>query len=152
MAEAIMNRVGAPRFMAFSAGSAPRGQVDPRALGILVSNGFRAEDFRPKSWDEMLGANAPRFDFVFTLCETIAAGPQPIWPGHPMCAYWGVPDPVAVNGAPAEVGLAFADTFRMLRNRIELFVNLPMSSLDRLSLQNRLDAIGKAAPARATAG
>jgi arsenate reductase len=149
MAEAIMNRAGAGRFKAFSAGSMPTGVVNPHALAILGSQNFLTDDFRSKSWEEFSGPGAPKLDFVFTVCDNAAAEVCPIWPGQPMTAHWGLPDPAAATGSEAEIGMAFADAFRMLRNRIELFVNLPMESLDRLSLQRRMDAIGKtAAPAK----
>ena len=151
MAEAIMNRVGTPKFKAYSAGSMPKGVVHPQTLALLKSNHFQLNGLRSKSWEEFSGPAAPRLDFVFTVCDNAAAEVCPIWPGQPMTAHWGVPDPAAAAGNPAQVALAFAETFRMLRGRIELFVNLPITSLDRLSLQRRLDAIGKAtdAPAKA---
>jgi arsenate reductase len=143
MAEAIMNRVGAGHFKAYSAGSIPNGEVHPRTLEILRRNNFRAGDFRSKSWEEFSGPDAPKLDFVFTVCDDAANEVCPVWPGQPMTAHWGVPDPAAARGNDAEIALAFADTFRVLSNRIGLFVSLPLSSLDRLSLQRRLDAIGR---------
>ncbi len=144
LAEAILNRLGGDRFRAWSAGSMPKGAVHPATLEILRRNGFRTEDFRSKSWEEFSGPDAPKLDFVFTVCDNAAAEVCPIWPGQPMTAHWGVPDPAAAVGNDAEIALAFADAYRQLGNRINLFVNLPMASLDRLSLQRRLDAIGKA--------
>jgi protein-tyrosine-phosphatase len=152
MAEAIMNRLGPPKFRAFSAGSMPKGDVHPRTLEILEHNGFLPEAFRSKGWEEFSAPDAPKLDFVFTVCDNAANEVCPIWPGQPMTAHWGLPDPAEAAGGAAEIGLAFADTWRMLSNRIGLMVNLPIASLDRLSLQRRLDEIGKTrgqpAPAR----
>lgn len=143
MAEAIMNRVGAGRFKAYSAGSMPTGVVNPRALALLKAQNYLTGCVRSKSWEEFSGSDAPRFDFVFTVCDNAASEVCPIWPGQPMTAHWGVPDPAAVEGGEAQIGVAFANAYRMLNNRISLFVNLPLASLDRLSLQRRLDAIGE---------
>ena len=145
LAEAIMNRVGAPRFKAYSAGSMPRGAVHPQALKLLEQNNFQTSQFRSKSWEEFSGPDAPVLDFVFTVCDNAAAEVCPIWPGQPMTAHWGLPDPASAEGNAAQVALAFADTWRMLQRRIEIFVNLPVESLDRLSLQRRLDEIGRVA-------
>ena len=144
MAEAIMNRVGAPRFTAYSAGSMPKGAVHPQALELLKQNNFQPDEFRSKSWEEFAAADAPSLDFVFTVCDNAAAEVCPIWPGQPMSAHWGLPDPAAAEGNVAQIALAFAETWRMLRHRIEVFANLPVESLDRLSLQRRLDEIGNA--------
>ena len=143
MAEAIMNRVGAPKFKAFSAGSMPKGEVHPRTMELLKLNGFMPQAFRSKGWEEFSGSDAPKLDFVFTVCDSAAAEVCPIWPGQPMTAHWGLPDPAEATGNAAEIALAFTDTWRMLNNRISLLVNLPVASLDRLSLQKRLDEIGK---------
>jgi len=143
MAEAILSREGARSFRAFSAGSHPKGLVHPYALDLLRRMHFDVTRFRSKSWNEFTGAAAPKLDFAFTLCDDAAAEACPAWPGQPMTAHWGLPDPVAATGNDAEIRLAFADSFRMLTNRISIFVNLPISSLDKLSLQKRLDAIGK---------
>jgi len=143
MAEAILDRLGAGRFRAFSAGSSPTGQVNPNALALLKRQKYAVDGFRSKSWEEFSGPDAPKLDFVFTVCGNAAGEVCPIWPGQPMTAHWGVPDPAAAEGTDAEIALAFAEAYRMLHNRIEVFVNLPMPSLDRLSLQARLDAIGK---------
>jgi arsenate reductase len=152
MAEAIMNRVGAPKFRAFSAGSMPKGQINPHTADLLRHNGYLPETFRSKSWEEFAGPDAPKLDFVFTVCDNAANELCPIWPGQPMTAHWGLPDPAEATGTDAEIGLAFADSWRMLSNRIGLMVNLPIASLDRLSLQKRLEDIGKTqgqpAPAR----
>jgi protein-tyrosine-phosphatase len=152
MAEAIMNRIGPPRFRAFSAGSMPKGAVHPQTLELLKRNNFLTDQFRSKGWEEFSGPDAPKLDFVFTVCDNAAAEVCPIWPGQPMTAHWGVPDPAAASGNDAQIALAFADAFRMLRHRIEIFVNLPVDKLDRLTLQRRLDEIGKtvAAPANAS--
>jgi len=142
IAEAIMNREGRGRFRAWSAGSMPKGEVNPHTLDLLRGLHYRTEDFRSKSWDEFAEPDAPKLDFVFTVCDDAAAEVCPIWPGQPMTAHWGMPDPAAASGSPAEVALAFADTYRMMNNRIGVFINLPLSALDRLSLQRRLDEIG----------
>ena len=146
LAEAIMNRVGAPRFRAWSAGSMPAGAVNPYALALLKRQGHAVDGFRSKSWDEFsrrTNPDAPEMDFVFTVCGNAAGEVCPIWPGQPMTAHWGLEDPAAVEGSEAEKTLAFADAYRMLTNRITIFTNLPMASLDRLSLQERLDDIGQ---------
>jgi arsenate reductase (thioredoxin) len=142
MAEAILQREGSINFRASSAGSQPKGQVHPFALDLLRRMNFDVSAFRSKSWSEFTGPGAPELDFVFTLCDDAAAEACPIWPGQPMTAHWGLPDPAAATGNEAERCLAFADTYRMLTNRISIFVNLPIKSLDKLSLQKRLDAIG----------
>ncbi len=143
MAEAILSREGARSFRAFSAGSHPKGFVHPHAIELLRRMHFDVSQFRSKSWNEFTGHGAPNLDFAFTLCDDAAAEACPVWPGQPMTAHWGLPDPAAATGNDAEIRLAFADTFRMLTNRISIFVNLPIDSLDKLSLQKRLDAIGK---------
>ena len=150
MAEAIINRVGGGKFRGYSAGSMPKGEVHPGTLEILRRNNFRTADFRSKSWEEFSGPDAPRLDFVFTVCDNAAGEVCPIWPGQPMTAHWGVPDPAAATGNEAEIALAFADTFRVLDNRISLFTSLPLASLDRLSLQRRLEDIGQSADQPAT--
>ena len=151
MAEAILNRVGGGKFKAWSAGSMPKGEVHPGTREILRRNAFRPEDYRSKSWEEFTGPDAPKLDFVFTVCDNAAHEVCPIWPGQPMTAHWGVPDPAAATGNEAEIALAFADTYRLLNNRINLFANLPIKSLDRLSLQRRLDDIGKTSEKPASA-
>ncbi len=143
MAEAILSREGARSFRAFSAGSHPKGFIHPHALELLRRMHFNTSQFRSKSWNEFTGPGALKIDFAFTLCDDAAAEACPVWPGQPMTAHWGLPDPAAATGNDAEIRLAFADTFRMLTNRISIFVNLPIASLDKLSLQKRLDAIGK---------
>jgi arsenate reductase (thioredoxin) len=151
MAEAILSREGMGKFVGFSAGSHPKGQVHPYAVDLLRKTNFDLSRARSKSWNEFTGPQAPRLDFVFTVCDDAAAEACPLWPGQPMTAHWGIPDPAAAVGSEAEIRLAFADAFRMLNNRISVFVSLPIRSLDRLSLQNRLDAIGQPQGSGATA-
>jgi arsenate reductase (thioredoxin) len=143
MAEAIMNRFGAPKFKAWSAGSQPKGDVNPHAIALLKSLNYKTDGLRSKSWEEFSQPDAPELDFVFTVCDNAASEVCPVWPGQPMSAHWGVPDPAAAAGGDAVIGQAFADSFRMLQNRITIFTNLPIASLDRLSLQKRLDDIGR---------
>jgi protein-tyrosine-phosphatase len=143
MAEAILNREGHGNFRAFSAGSHPKGKVHPYALHLLRKLNFDVSRMRSKSWNEFSQPNAPRLDFVFTVCDDAASKKCPFWRGQPMTAHWGVPDPAAATGNEVQVRLAFADTFRMLNNRISVFVSLPLRSLDRLALQRQLDNIGK---------
>ena len=142
LAEAILNRVGNGRFRAFSAGSQPKGAVHPATLRLLEAMNHDTGFARSKSWEEFSGPDAPALDFVFTVCDSAAAESCPIWPGQPMSAHWGVPDPAAAEGTEAEKNLAFADAYRMLSNRIAVFTSLPLASIDRLTLQKRLDAIG----------
>jgi len=143
LAEAILNRVGAGRFVAYSAGSHPKGIVHPYALQLLRSLNHDTSFARSKDWTEFAQPDAPRMDFVFTVCDNAAAEACPVWPGQPMTAHWGVPDPAAVEGTEAERHLAFAEAYRMLNNRISIFISLPLASLDRLVLQTRLDDIGR---------
>jgi len=143
IAEAIMNRVGSERFNAYSAGFHPRGEVNPHALALLKRLDYRTEQFRSKPWDEFARPDSPRLDFVITVCDSAAGEVCPIWPGQPMTAHWGMPDPAAVEGTPAEVALAFAEAYRLLNNRIGAFANLKLSGLDRLSLQKNVSDIGK---------
>lgn len=144
LAEAILQRFGGGKFNALSAGSMPKGQVHPQAAALLKRMNFDPSAFRSKSWDEFAAPGAPQLDFVFTVCDNAAGEGCPIWPGQPMTAHWGLPDPAAVEGPDAVVAAAFGETYRMLQNRITVFTNLPLASLDRLSLQKRLDQIGKA--------
>ncbi len=144
LAEAILQREGLGKFNAFSAGSQPKGEVHPVAAHVLELMNFDPSTFRSKSWEEFATPDAPNLDFVFTVCDNAANEVCPVWPGQPMSAHWGLPDPAAVEGNDAVVHAAFFDTFRMLTNRISLFVNLPFEALDGLSLQSRLNAIGKA--------
>jgi len=143
IAECLLNRIGEGRFQAFSAGSQPKGEVHPMALHLLKRQNFRVDELRSKNWDEFSGADAPPLDFVFTLCDSAAAETCPAWPGQPMSAHWGLADPAAATGSETERHLAFAEALRMLRNRIEIFTSLPLEALDRLSLQKRLDGIGR---------
>lgn len=146
LAEAIMNSIGGGRFQAFSAGSFPKGEVHPMALDLLKSSGLPTEGLRSKSWDQFAVPGAPKMDFVFTVCDNAANEPCPVWPGQPMTAHWGLPDPAAVENDEVKQRLAFADTFRMLSNRIRIFTSLPIRSLDELSLQHRLNEIGRSFP------
>jgi protein-tyrosine-phosphatase len=143
MAEAILNTVGAGQFRAYSAGSHPKGQVHPQALRVLQSLGHDTSGFRSKSWREFADPGAPRIDFVFTVCDNAAGEACPLWPGHPMTAHWGIPDPAAAQGNPAEIALAFNETYRMLDERIGAFVALPIRALDKLTLQMRIREIGR---------
>jgi len=143
LAEALLNRIGADRFVAYSAGSHPKGQVHPLAIELLQTQGFPTEHLRSKSWDEFDCADAPKMDFIFTVCDSAAAESCPVWPGHPMTAHWGIPDPAAVEG-PIEVRRkAFRDAFVALQSRIRLFVGLQITELDRIGLKHELDAIGR---------
>jgi arsenate reductase len=148
MAEAILNRDGMGRFRGFSAGSHPTGTVNPHALDALRIANYLTDGLRSKDWSEFAeGAeDAPKLDFVFTVCDNAAGEACPIWPGQPMTAHWGLPDPAAVEGTDAEIAAAFTETFRMLYNRISIFMNLPMASLDKLSLQRELERIGASVP------
>lgn len=151
MAEAILNRDSQRNFRAFSAGSKPKGQVHPYALDLLRKLHYDVSKARSKSWLEFSQPDSPKLDFVFTVCDNAAAEACPYWPGQPMTAHWGVPDPAAATGKEAEIRFAFADALRMLTNRINIFVSLPLAKLDRLSLQKQLDAIGKTKDAGAPA-
>ncbi|MCS6854160.1 MAG: metalloregulator ArsR/SmtB family transcription factor [Elioraea sp.] len=143
MAEAILNREGQGRFRAFSAGSHPKGEVDPQTLDLLKRLNYPIDGLRSKSWDEFARPDAPELDFVFTVCDDAAGETCPAWPGQPITAHWGVPDPAKFEGNAAQRGQFIADVYRMLFNRISIFVSLPMKSLDRLALQKRLDEIGR---------
>jgi len=142
IAEAIMNRLGRPRFTAYSAGSQPKMEPHPFALDILKVLNHSVDGLRSKSWDEFAGADAPRMDFVFTVCANAAGETCPVWPGQPMSAHWGLPDPVAAEGNEAVRRAAFADTYRMLHQRVSIFTSLPLEGLDKLALQDHLDSIG----------
>ena len=146
LAECILNREGRGRFHAFSAGSHPKGQVHPFALDLLKKMNHPTAGLRSKSWDEFATPGAPALDFVFTVCDNAASEVCPFWPGQPMTAHWGVPDPAAAEGSDAERHLAFADAYRMLSNRISVFTSLPLRSIDRLTLQRRLEEIGRPLP------
>jgi arsenate reductase len=143
IAEAVLNKLGAGKFRAYSAGSHPKGRVHPETMRLLQGLGYATSAFRSKSWHEFTAPNGPQFDFVFTVCDNAAAEVCPLWPGQPMTAHWGVPDPAEAKGTPAEIALAFKDTYRMLHRRIDIFTSLPLRSLDQLSLQKKLDDIGR---------
>lgn len=145
MAEALMNRLGEGRFKAFSAGSFPKGEVNPHVGPVVASLGYKVSDFRSKSWDEFAAPGAPEMDFVFTVCDDAAGEVCPIWPGKPVTAHWGIPDPASATGTEAEIELAFTEAARRLRNRIELLIALPVGKLDRVALRHHLSEIGKAA-------
>lgn len=143
LAEATLNKLGAGRFRAYSAGSQPKGTVHPGAIRLLERLNYDVSDFRSKSWDEFATPDAPQFDFIFTVCDNAANESCPIWPGHPMTAHWGVPDPAAVEGTEEEVDAAFVRAHMMLSNRIGLFTALPFDALDELVLRNHLREIGE---------
>jgi arsenate reductase (thioredoxin) len=143
MAEAIMNRFGPPKFRAYSAGSQPKGEVNPHAIKLLKTLNYKTDEFRSKSWEEFSQPGAPKLDFVFTVCDNAANEVCPVWPGQPMTAHWGIPDPAAATGSEAQIAFAFDDAYRMLQNRISIFTALPIAGLDRMSLQKRLQDIGK---------
>lgn len=141
--EALVNRYGEGKFAGFSAGSDPKGALNPFTLRLLQSLQYDVSGFRSKSWDEFARPGAPLLDFVFTVCDNAASEVCPVWPGQPMSAHWGVPDPAAVEGPEAEIAAAFGETYRLLKNRVTAFCALPIESLDRLSLQSRLKQIGE---------
>ncbi|WP_380871963.1 arsenate reductase ArsC [Sphingomonas sp. DBB INV C78] len=143
MAEAILNREGLGRFKAFSAGSQPKGEVHPFTIHLLEKLNHDTSRFRSKSWEEFSGPDAPPLDFVFTVCDNAANELCPVWPGQPLTANWGVPDPASIDDTETVQHAAFFDTYRMLFNRISLFTNLPFEGLDKMSLQTRLNRIGK---------
>jgi len=144
LAECILNREGGGRFVGHSAGSRPAGSVHPLALELLRQRNHPTEGLQSKSWAAFAAADAPPLDFVFTVCDNAAREVCPVWPGQPMTAHWGVPDPAAATGTEAERRLAFAEAYKMLSARISIFISLPVASLDRLTLQARLDEIGRA--------
>jgi arsenate reductase (thioredoxin) len=140
--EAILNKMGAGNFRAYSAGSQPKGQINPNTIQLLQGLGYDTSAYRSKSWDEFARAGEPKFDFVFTVCDNAAAEACPVWPGQPMTAHWGIADPAEATGSPAEIALAFKEAYRLLHQRIGVFTALPLQSLDRLGLRNRLREIG----------
>jgi arsenate reductase (thioredoxin) len=142
MAEAILNRKGRPNFTAYSAGSHPSGVVRPEALKQIELSRASTESLRSKSWDEFAKADAPRMDFVFTVCDNAAKEICPVWPGQPMTAHWGIPDPAVVKGSPEQIEHAFRDAFMILDRRISLFLSLPLSTLDQLAIKTEVDRIG----------
>jgi len=143
MAEAILNFKGKPRFTAYSAGSHPSGKVRPEALQRLQAAHVPIDGLRSKSWDEFASPNAPKMDFVFTVCDNAAKEVCPIWPGQPLTTHWGVPDPAGVQGSPQEIERTFREAFSILERRIELLVSLPLASLDRLAIKKEVDEIGR---------
>jgi protein-tyrosine-phosphatase len=143
IAECVMNELGKGRFKAYSAGSQPSGRVNPHAVDMLSKLGYDVGSVRSKSWNEFSRSDAPQMDFVFTVCDDAANETCPYWPGQPMTAHWGLPDPSRTQGSEAEIRAAFADTHRMLYQRIGVFVNLPLAALDRMSLKAKLDQIGQ---------
>jgi arsenate reductase (thioredoxin) len=142
IAEAILNRLGAANFRAYSAGSQPKGQINPNTILLLQGLGYETSSYRSKSWDEFARAGEPKFDFVFTVCDNAVAEACPVWPGQPMTAHWGIPDPAEATGSPAEIAFAFKGAYRLLHQRIGIFTALPLRSLDGLSLQSSLREIG----------
>jgi len=146
LAEVLINHWGRGRFRGFSAGSHPKGTVHPLALELLKQMRLPTEGLRSKSWDDFAALNAPPLDFIFTVCDNAAGEVCPYWPGHPMTAHWGVPDPAAVEGSDTAKFMAFREAFRALESRIKLFTSLPVDSLDRIRLQEQLNAIGKTSP------
>jgi protein-tyrosine-phosphatase len=143
LGEAIMNRLGAGKFQGYSAGSQPKGEVHPYALDLLSKLNHDVTALRSKSWEEFARPDAPKMDFIFTVCDNAANETCPIWPGHPMVAHWGLPDPAAETGLEAERRLAFAEAYRMLNLRISAFVNLPLPALDNMVLRQHLNEIGQ---------
>jgi arsenate reductase (thioredoxin) len=143
MAEAIMNHKGTPSFTAFSAGSHPTGNVRPEAIRQIEKAGLSAEGARSKSWEEFSKPNSPHLNFVFTVCDNAANEVCPIWPGQPMTAHWGIPDPAVVQGSPAEIERAYSQAFQALDRRISLFLCLPLATIDTFALQEKLNEIGK---------
>ena len=143
LAEALMNRLGAPRFRAFSAGSDPKGQVNPHSIALLKSLNYKTDGFRSKSWDEFAAPGAPQLDFVFTVCDNAAGEVCPVWPGQPVTAHWGVEDPVSVDGDDDAKRKAVLTAFALLNHRISLFASLPIAKLDAMSLKKELDEIGR---------
>jgi arsenate reductase len=148
MAEAIMNHKGREHFTAYSAGSHATGRIRPEAIKLLQEAHLPAENLRSKNWDEFARPGAPHLDFVFTVCDSAAKEVCPIWPGQPMTAHWGIPDPAAVTGTPEQVERAFRDAFMILERRISLLLCLPLASLDKLAIQKEIDRIGKTSEAQ----
>jgi protein-tyrosine-phosphatase len=143
LAESILNATAPDRFRAFSAGSHPGGKVNPFAIELLAKNRYPTEGLRSKDWNEFAAPGAPALDFVFTVCDNAAGEVCPVWPGQPISAHWGIPDPAAATGSDEEKRRAFLDAFLMLQRRIQLFTSLPFAKIDKLSLQQRLREIGK---------
>ena len=148
MAEAILNQKGKPNFTAYSAGSHATGRIRPEAIKQLQTARLQTEHLRSKNWDEFAKPDAPHLDFVFTVCDNAAKEVCPLWPGQPMTAHWGVPDPAAVVGTPEQIERAFRDAYMILERRISLFLSLPLASLDKLALQKEIDRIGQTGGAK----
>jgi protein-tyrosine-phosphatase len=146
-----MNRIGGTKLRAYSAGSLPKDEVNPNTLQLLKGLGYEIDGLRSKSWDEFAAADAPKFDFIFTVCDDAAGEACPVWPGNPMTAHWGIADPAVVTGDPVTVAQAFREAYRLLQRRIEVFAALPFASLDAISLQNKLKEIGRSEGATAKA-
>jgi arsenate reductase len=143
MAEALFNTMGAGRFQAYSAGSHPTGRVNPFAIELVREMGYPVENLRSKSWDEFASPGAPRMDFVVTVCDNAAGEACPLWPGQPLTAHWGFPDPAAVSGTDEQKRAVFAQTLRQIRTRVQLFLSLPLETLDRMAIETKMRAIGK---------
>jgi arsenate reductase (thioredoxin) len=143
LAEAILNKLGSDNFQAYSAGSQPKGEVNPHTIQLLQSLGYDTAGLRSKSWDELAKPGARPLDFVFTVCDNAAGEACPYWPGQPMTAHWGIPDPAEATGTPAQIALAFKNAYRMLERRIGVFTALPLKSIDKLSLKAKLRDIGR---------
>jgi protein-tyrosine-phosphatase len=143
LAEAILNKVGGGKFHAYSAGSQPKGEVNPNTIKLLKGLGYDTSNYYSKSWDEFAKPGAPQFDFIFTVCDDAAGETCPIWPGKPATAHWGIADPAALSGSEVEIAQAFQQAYRYLSNRIELFAALPLASLDQMALASKLREIGR---------
>ena len=152
IAEAILNKLGQGKFRAYSAGSQPKGRINPNTIQLLEGLGYETSGFRSKSWSEFAKPGAPPLDFVFTVCDNAAGETCPVWPGQPMTAHWGIPDPAEATGSEAEIALAFKDAYRMLFQRIGIFTAIPIRSLGKISLQTKLKEIGRMEDARAKVG
>jgi arsenate reductase (thioredoxin) len=143
IAEVLLNRLGEGRFKAYSAGSLPKGEVNPYTINLLQGLGYDTSELRSKSWEEFAKPGSPEFDFIFTVCDDVAGEQCPVWPGRPITAHWGIPDPAAVQGSPPRISLAFNEACRMLSQRIGIFVSLPIAKLDEVSLRAKLQEIGQ---------
>lgn len=143
LAEAILNKIGGEKFHAYSAGSQPKGQINPNTIKLLQGLGYDTTNYYSKSWDEFTKPDAPKFDFIFTVCDDAAGETCPVWPGKPATAHWGIADPAAVIGSEVEIARAFQDAYRYMHNRISLFAALPFKSLDQLALTSKLKEIGR---------
>jgi arsenate reductase len=143
LAEALFNTLGVGRFKAYSAGSRPTGRVNPFAIEQVQALGYPIDGLRSKSWDEFAQADAPQMDFIVTVCDNAAGEVCPLWPGQPVTAHWGFPDPAVVEGSDEQKRAAFAQTLRQIRNRVQLFLSLPLETLDRMAIESRMKAIGR---------